>query len=155
LFLEGTPIILTVVQLRQFKAAFEPFIAWQETYLEKELTNLNDGEILKKKSGEQLSEMTDEIHDDDWHKAVRKVLVTIMEGTHRFWRKNVAQIVSKEPSVIFEFYSTMTAIFLGPKEGRSAEAKKMIPRVNQISKLVYNSFLMHNKKSVYLFSKGM
>jgi hypothetical protein len=143
------------MQFRQFNAAFEPFIAGQEKLLEKELNKINDGEILHKSVKELLSGMTEgRKYDGEWHKKVRKVLVTIMGGTLKFWRENVAQILSKEPSTIYHFYDTMTAIYLGPKEGRCAEAKKIIPRVNEVTSLVYKGIRMHNKKSADLFKAG-
>jgi hypothetical protein len=163
LFLEETPIILTDIQHRLFMTVFEPFLVRQETYIEKEFKKLNEEEILHKSHEQLLSGMTEELsgmieerkYDDKWHKAVRKVLVTTMEGTHRFWRQNVAQILPKEPESILEFYGTMTAIYLGPREGRSAELKKIIPRVNKILMLVSKSFWMHNQKSVNLFRAGV
>jgi hypothetical protein len=88
---------------------------------------------------------------------VRKLLVATMEETLRFWQTNVGQtkIVSEEPSDIVTAYIQMTAIYLGPKEGRNAEAKKMILRVNEVAMLVFKSFLMHNKKSTDLFMDGI
>jgi hypothetical protein len=148
------PFDLTEMQQRKFKAAYESFITRQERLLEKELEKLNDGEILHKQGDKIWAGMSEERHDAKWHKAVRKVLLAIIGGTHRFWRQYVAQFLSKEPSVLFDFYSTMTAIYLGPKERRSAEAKKIIPRIKKVSIWVLKAYVMHNQKSVDVFKNG-
>jgi hypothetical protein len=135
LFLDGKKVILTETQIRRYNAAYMEFIARQETLLQKEMKKINNGEMLRKSSEQLKSEMTEEKHNGIWHNAVRKLLLKIMHGTKTFWRVNVAQYLSKEPSDIFQFYSTMTAIYLGPKERRSAVAKKIIPRVNKITDL--------------------
>jgi hypothetical protein len=155
LFLADTAIMLTEMQLRQFRAEFAPFIKRQEAIFEKELKKINDGEILHKSYEQLLFGMSEERHDSEWHKALRKVLVRIMEGTLKFWGTNVAQIVPKEPSSILVAYKKMTAIYMGPKEGRGAEAKKMFLRVNEVAMLVFKGFWMHNTKSIQLFMNGM
>jgi hypothetical protein len=79
-----------------------------------------------------------------------------MDGTLKFWGKNAAQIVPKKPSSILVAYKKMTAIYMGPKEGRGgAEAKKMFLRVNEVAMLVFRGFWMHNAKSIQLFMNGM
>jgi hypothetical protein len=98
--------------------------------------------------------MTEErMYDGNWYKAVRTVLLITMEGTHRFWRQNMAQIVCEGPSGIFIAYEKMTAIYLSPnKKGRFAEAKKMIPRVNKITMFFYKGIMIHTKNlRIYLW----
>jgi hypothetical protein len=156
LFLAENPISLTDLQHQNFKAAFEKFIAGQEIYFVEQFKKVNDGEIFYKSDKELLMGVQYERkYDDNWHQTVGKILLKMVSVTHSFWRENFDPILSKKPSTIFNYYSILTAIYCGPKEGRSVETKHFIPRVNDLSRLVYNAFLMHKQKSLNLFVNGM